>query len=163
MTKWPRRPHWEFEATYLGSDDAGDWLGIPAGTKMTRPGADYVAPVHQVGLSPARGGVGRGWIATFHADGGKVHTYVDMTTPPYWTDLVLRAVDLDLDVVRDPDGRVWLDDEEEFVQHQRELDYPPAVVTLAELTAERILAAVRDQRYPFDGTADEWLARVASG
>ena len=39
MTKWVDRPHWEFDATYLGSDAHGDWLGIPAGTAMARPGA----------------------------------------------------------------------------------------------------------------------------
>ena len=28
MTKWGDRPHWEFDATYLGSDEHGDWIGI---------------------------------------------------------------------------------------------------------------------------------------
>ena len=55
MTKWGQRPHWEFSATYLGRDAHGDWLGIPAGTTMTRPGMDYVAPVAQVGLVPGPG------------------------------------------------------------------------------------------------------------
>lgn len=162
MTKWGRRPHWEFDATFLGSDRAGDWIGIPAGTRMIRPGAEYVAPVHQVGLSPAPGpNPDRGWLATFHAEGGEVHTYVDMTTPPYWTDLDLNAVDLDLDVVRDPDGRVWVDDEDEFAQHQRAFGYPAEIVDLARTTAERIRKALRDQQHPFDGTADAWLERLS--
>ena len=55
MTKWGDLPHWEFDATYLGSDAHGDWLGIPAGTTMTRPGVDYVAPTAQVGLVPGPG------------------------------------------------------------------------------------------------------------
>jgi hypothetical protein len=158
LTKWGRRPHWEFDATYLGSDEAGDWIGIPAGTRMVRPGAEYVAPVHQVGLSPAPGpNLDRGWLATFHARGGEVHTYVDMTTPPYWTNLDLNAVDLDLDVVRGTTGEVWVEDQDEFARHQRELGYPAEIIALAESSAERIRAAMEGRRHPFDGTADTWL------
>ena len=115
MTKWGDRPHWEFDATYLGSDEHGDWLGIARSTVMTRPGMTYVAPTAQVGLVPAPGpDVERGWLATFHDVGGPVQVYVDITTPPVWDGAVLRAVDLDLDVVRGNTGRVWVDDEDEF-------------------------------------------------
>ena len=91
MTKWGDLPHWEFDATYLGSDVHGDWLGIPAGTTMTRPGVDYVAPVAQVGLVPGpEPAVERGWLATFHDEGGPVRVYVDMTTPPEWDQATVR-------------------------------------------------------------------------
>ena len=33
MSKWGDRPHWEFDALFLGSDRHGDWLGIPVGTR----------------------------------------------------------------------------------------------------------------------------------
>ena len=72
MTKWGDRPHWEFDAVWLGSDEHGDWLGFLEGTVMTRPGAIYVAPYDQVGLVPAVGlpDAERGWLATFHSPGG---------------------------------------------------------------------------------------------
>ena len=54
MTKWGDRPHWEYDAVLLGSDAHGDWVGVPAGTAMARPGATYVAPVDQVCLVPGR-------------------------------------------------------------------------------------------------------------
>ncbi len=38
MTKWGDRPHWEMDAVYLGADAAGDWIGFPVGTRMSRPG-----------------------------------------------------------------------------------------------------------------------------
>ena len=41
---------------------------------------------------------------------------------------VLRAVDLDLDVVRGTDGPLVVDDEDEFAEHQVALGYPPEVV-----------------------------------
>ncbi len=162
LTKWVDRPHWEFPGRLLGSDEHGDWVGFAAGTTMTRPGATYVAPVPQVVLVPGPGPEQeRGFLATFHAAGGPVHTYVDLTTPPVWDGPVLRAVDLDLDVVRGPTGRVWVDDEDEFARHRVELDYPPELVRLATAGCERLHAAVRDRTGPFAGAADVWLGRAA--
>lgn len=161
MTKWRDRPHWEFDATYLGSDEHGDWLGIPQGTRMSRPGADYVAPTDQVGLVPPVGpDAGRGWLATFHAVGGPVRVYVDVTTPPAWDGDLLRAIDLDLDVVRGTSGRVWVDDEDEFADHRVALGYPDEVVRAALDSCERVHALVADGAAPYDGSAEVWLARV---
>lgn len=163
MTKWRDRPHWEFEADYLGRDEHGDWLGILAGTTMARPGATYVAPTDQVGLAPAPGpGATRGWLATFHAVGGPVRVYVDVTTPPVWDGLVLRAVDLDLDVVRGNTGRVWVDDEEEFAEHRVRLGYPDELVHAALASCDRVRAAIEAAAAPYDGTAEAWLTRVGT-
>jgi hypothetical protein len=162
MTKWGGRPHWEFEAVHLGGDAYGDWCGVPAGTVFLRPDAEYVSPVDQVMLAPAADADDRHWLATFHADGGVVEVYVDMTTPPEWDGPVLRAVDLDLDVVRDPDGRVWVDDEDEFAEHRVAFGYPADVVAQAERAAERIRDAVSGRVAPFDGTTHRaWLDRFA--
>lgn len=168
MTKWGRRPHWELRAVLLGSDEHGDWLGFAAGSTMARPGASYVAPVDQVLLVPTAGDdLLRGWVATFHAPQGPLHTYVDMTTPPTWhvVDGVAEAhaVDLDLDVIRGTTGRVWVDDEDEFARHRVELDYPDDVVALAVATAERIQVAVRERVAPFDGSAERWFEQDWSG
>ncbi len=163
MTKWGARPHWEFDAVFLGSDEHGDWCGIEAGTVMNRPGATYVAPVAQVGLSPAPGpDEDRGWLATFHAEGGQVQVYVDMTTPPLWRSDpagdTLAATDLDLDVVRGNSGRVWVDDEDEFAEHRAEFGYPDDVVALAMRSCDRVRAALLAGTPPFDGrTHLPWL------
>jgi hypothetical protein len=161
MTKWVDRPHWEFDCWFLGSDEHGDWLGIPAGTPMARPGATYVAPTPQVGLVPPPGpDAERGWLATFHAEGGPVRVYVDVTTPPAWDGPVLRAVDLDLDVVRGNTGRVWVDDEDEFADHRVRYEYPDALVAAATASCDRVHAAVAAGTAPYDGSAARWLTRV---
>lgn len=163
MSKWGERPHWEFDATYLGSDEHGDWLGIPAGTRMQRPGADYIAPTNQVGLVPPPGpDPERGWLATFHDLGGPVRVYVDITSPPTWDGRVVRAVDLDLDVVRGNTGRVWVDDEDEFAHHRVAFGYPDGVAHGALASCERVLALVTDEAAPYDGSAAAWLANLAS-
>lgn len=162
MTKWGGRPHWVFDAAYLGSDEHGDWLGIPAGTRMRRPGADYVAPTNQVGLVPPPGpDAERGWLATIHDEGGPVRVYVDITTPPLWDGAMLRAVDLDLDVLCGATGRVWVDDEDEFAAHRVAFGYPDDVVRAAVHSCERVHTLVAGRAAPYDGSAAAWLARLA--
>ncbi|MDN4171473.1 DUF402 domain-containing protein [Nocardioides sp. SOB77] len=161
MTKWGDRPHWRYDAVLLGSDAHGDWLGVAAGTSMTRPGASYVAPTDQVVLVPPAGpDLERAWVTTFHGEGGPIEAYVDITTPPAWDGATLRAVDLDLDVLRGLTGRVWVDDEDEFAEHRVSLGYPPQVCDLAVASCDRVRALVAAAHAPYDGTAREWLARV---
>ena len=80
-----------------------------------------------------------------------------MTTQPVWDGSTVTSIDLDLDVVRDVDGVVRVEDEDEFAAHQVELGYPPDVVRAAEQTCLQVLADVRDARPPFDGSHLPWL------
>jgi hypothetical protein len=163
MTKYGDRPHWEFEATFLGSDGHGDWVGIPAGTPMARPGASFVPPVDSVLLVPAGG---EGWLGTFYAPGFRVTTYVDVTGVPRWDGPVLRAVDLDLDVVRGETGRCWIDDEDEFAAHIIEFGYPADLVAAASSTCDELLRRLRAGEGPFDPDVPaRWLdvLRLARG
>ena len=161
MEKWGGRPHWHIPGRWLGSDEHGDWIGIPAGTPMARPGLALALPNDQVGLVPAPGpDHERAFLATFHGPGGETRVYVDMTTPPVWDGATVRAVDLDLDVIQRLDGRVHVDDEDEFAEHRVELGYPPEIVALAEGSRDRIHAAIRDARAPFDGSHRRWQSAL---
>ena len=78
------------------------------------------------------------WLATFYGDDARrpFDIYVDIATPATWhDDHLVRAVDLDLDVIRGTTGRVWVDDEDEFAAHRVELDYPDEVVEQAVRSA----------------------------
>jgi uncharacterized protein len=160
MTKWGGRPHWEFPGRYLGADEHGDWIGYPAGTPMAKPGHEVRPANDQVGLVPRDAA----FLATFHGPGGwPVRTYVDMTTVPAWDGPVVRAVDLDLDVVEPLEGPVFVDDEDEFTEHRVTLGYPAEVAALAEATCAEVLEAVRRRTPPFDGSAQPWLDRLSLG
>jgi hypothetical protein len=163
MSKWGDRPHWAFDALWLGSDEQGNWIGIPSGTPMSRPGAHVVTGTDQVGLSPSatRPEDERWWIGTFHARGGPVRTYVDIATPPTWDGSTVRTVDLDLDVVCGPTGRIWIDDEDEFAQHRVELGYPDEVVQAAMASCNRIESAMTRGQAPFDGSHQIWLEELS--
>jgi hypothetical protein len=166
MTKWGDRPHWELDGTFLGRDDHGDWIGAPAGTLNARPGARFVSEVDAVTLVPRD--VELAWcLPTFQAPGIWCSLYVDITTPATWDDHVLRAVDLDLDVIvgtggHGRGGRIWIDDEDEFADHRVRFGYPDDVVAAAVAASERVFADVTAERAPFAGAADTWLTRLAT-
>lgn len=162
LSKWGEHRHWEYDAVLLGSDEHGDWIGITSGTRMTRPGKDYVAPTDQVCLVPAGGPGPRHWLATFHAIGGPVQVFVDMTTPPRWDGPVMRAVDLDLDVVRGLAGEVWVEDEDEFAIHQERYGYPEELIELARASRDQVLEALTHRHPPYNGAAQVWLDRLAA-
>lgn len=161
MEKWGGRPHWHIPARWLGTDEHGDWIGIPAGTPMVRPGLEVALDNDQVGLVPAGGpDLERAFLATFHGGGGDTWAYVDMTTPPFWDGPVVRAVDLDLDVIRMQNGWVLVDDEDEFAEHQVAFGYPAHVVEAARASCDALVAAVRAGAAPYDGAHTRWLAEL---
>ncbi|MGI9155223.1 MAG: DUF402 domain-containing protein [Marmoricola sp.] len=157
--KWPDGPHWEFDAVRVGADAHGVWCGIPAGAVLTRPGKTLTAAADHVTLVP----YDEWWLGTFYGTDPErpFDVYVDVATPSVWhgEDLV-RAVDLDLDVIRGTTGRVWVDDEDEFAEHRVSLAYPDDIVAGAIAACTRLGTAVRAGEPPFDPeTSQEWLAR----
>jgi uncharacterized protein len=157
MEKWGGRAHWHIPGRWLGRDEYGDWIGIAAGTLMVRPGRETISAFDQVGLVPGPGDDdSRSFLATFHVPDADTWTYVDMTTPPTWDGPVVRAVDLDLDVVRLRDGSVYVDDEDEFAEHTVTYGYPAEIVRLAEACRDRVYAAVLAAEPPFDGSHERW-------
>ena len=171
FTKWGEGRHWEWVGRYLGADEHGDWWVAPPGTRCVRPGRDFIEEVGWVSVAP----VGRGWAASFYPDPKHISVYVDMTTPAVWQrragtgehgdegpEWEVTMVDLDLDVVLTREGLLFVDDEDEFAEHQVSLGYPPEVVALAEDAARTVLAAVAEGREPFATVGDAWLRRVAS-
>jgi len=161
FTKWGGRPHWTYDALALGADEHGSWLAVPTGTVITRPGARIVTAQPQLVLAAA----GAGWVATFYAHGPgveepPVEVYVDVTTPAEVTAEEIRAVDLDLDVLRGLTGRVWVDDEDEFAAHREAYGYPPEVVTAALAACADLQRDLSQHAPPFDAaTARHWWAR----
>lgn len=162
--KWGDRPHWEYDAREVGSDEHGDWFGALAGTELARPGASFVASSAFVSLVPRDAA----FVATYYAPhaggpGDPVELYVDITTVPTRADGTVTAVDLDLDVVRGRSGRVWVDDEDEFADHRVRFDYPADVVALATASCDRVRAAVSAADGAFDPALGRaWLSRLTA-
>ncbi|MGN6782109.1 MAG: DUF402 domain-containing protein [Marmoricola sp.] len=157
MRKWPDRPHWEYDAVWLGSDATGQWLGVPRGTWLSRPGAGFHATADHAVLVPHDAW----WVATFYDEDRQrpVDTYVDMATPASWDGDVVSCIDLDLDVIRGTTGRVWVDDEDEFAEHRVSLAYPMEVVDSAVAACEEVRRLVAADEPPFHReSAAAWIA-----
>ena len=173
VTKWGDRPHWQFAGIWLGSDEHGEWLGFPCGTHNSRPGFEFDSEVDSVTLVPPDAF----YLATLHAAGIWCDLYVDIATPATWDGDVLRSTDLDLDVIRMAPvppvglpapfgltagwGELFIDDEDEFLEHQVTYGYPEDVIAAARASADGVKAAVEAGAAPYDGSHLRWLARLA--
>lgn len=168
--KWDGGPHWVFDTRYLGSDEHGAWVGYPAGTFFSRPGARFTAQGPGVGFFGANG-----WTPVLYRDHPHgMRLYIDLTTAPEWrtspdadarAGYEVTAVDMDLDVIafvdgtREPRGQSFIDDEDEFEEHQVRYGYPPSVVAKVRADADALLTAVRAGEPPYDeATAKRWFA-----
>jgi uncharacterized protein len=151
--KWPDRPHYALTALLLGEDEHGRWLGV-------REAAEMMRGSHVVFLTRSAGVIcvphNEWYVAHFPAN-HEPDVYVDIATPPTWTDVNVSMVDLDLDVVI-TDGDVSVVDEEEFESNRVRYGYPSDVVAMARRVAAEVVDAARRASPPFTrSTGDAWL------
>ncbi len=150
--------HWNQEATWLGEDEHGMWLGAPPNSESRR---GYEPPVvHRqahVLLFPRDAW----WTAAFNDEPRRTEIYCDVTTVPVWRDDEVTMIDLDLDVLRRRDGTVELHDEDEFDLHRERYGYPDDVVAAARTAAQWLHGALSGPTEPFAGGYRRWLAMVA--
>lgn len=89
--------------------------------------------------------------AVFEPKGAFKFWYCDVAMPCTLAGDVLAYVDLDLDLIAYQDGTYRVDDEDEFLVHQREYGYPPEIVARARAELAGLIAAHAARVYPFDG------------
>jgi protein associated with RNAse G/E len=154
--KWDGSRHWQFAMNRLGEDEHGLWLWSPAGSDMQR-GHEPLRRSSSINVKLIPDGK---WWTAIWSWRSKVDLYVDIITPPSWNGETVTMVDIDLDVVRWPDGRVELVDEDEFEQHRKEFDYPPRLVDTARSTAARMAVAVEMRHEPFGAVAEAWMQQA---
>lgn len=156
--KNPDHIHWGFAASFLGEDEYGSWMAVPAGTKRWK-GDRHVDPSAEdaVFCAPREGW----WHLHYNGDTTRYSHFVDIVTPPRWvSDNRYEMIDLDLDVVIDQDGSVEVEDEDEFEQHQVLYRYTPEMIRMAREETERVVAALLGRKEPFFDTAESWLRRL---
>ncbi len=160
-TKWGDRRHHTGALLWLGSDEHGHWLGDPVGNEWSGGPASFVSVTDNVLLVPRD----RGFTAMFYEPHPELEfrLYCDIVTGTGWThdgSALLTAVDLDLDVIDPFDGSgVWVDDRDEFADHQVELGYPAEVIAGAETETDRVVEEVRaGASWSRAETVDPWRA-----
>lgn len=151
--------HWGFEARWLGEDDWGDWIAVPAGTTRWK-GEESVRPTQSdaVFCAPREGW----WHLHYNGPTTQLSHFVDIVTPPIWiSENRYEMIDLDLDVVVARDGTVDVEDEDEFEIHQVSYGYTREMIRGAERETKRIVTELQARREPFFAVAASWLARLA--
>jgi protein associated with RNAse G/E len=156
--KWDGRRHWQFAMLRLGEDDHGLWLWSPAGTEMQR-GHEPVR--HSKGINVKLIPENKWWTAIWSWQ-GNIDLYIDIITPASWNGSTVTMVDIDLDVMRMPDGRVEIADEDEFEQHQVDMDYPQRLIDTARATTARLALAVEARHEPFGDVGDSWMRKAVA-
>ena len=159
--KYPDTPHWRHDLIRLGVDEYGVWLGASVGTRIQKgddPPKHMAHPFVQL-IAP-----NAWWTLIYNGDDHpKMSHYVDIITPAVWVeDDVVSMIDIDLDVVLEHDG-LRIDDEDEFLEHQTILAYPPWLVAGARAPTAEVYLAIEARRAPFFGPSEHWLSRLQSG
>lgn len=154
--KWGGARHWQFEMQRLGHDEHGIWLWSPQGTPIQR---GYEPVTRSKALNVKVIPEGKWWTAiwSWQRNAG---LYVDIITPPQWNGATVTMIDLDLDIVRWEDGRVAVVDEDEFAEHQVELDYPERLIHTARAVTAKVASAVEAGHEPFGSIAARWMAKA---
>jgi protein associated with RNAse G/E len=156
--KFDGRPHRSYAARFLGEDESGTWLGVPAGTPARVDGTrETLREEPYVLLVPGHAW----WTAMFNAPPRRTEIYCDVTTPARWSGRhEVTVVDLDLDVRRRRWGDIERLDEDEFAEHRVAFGYPDDVVTEATAASFWLAKALGDGTEPFANDFRPWLAMV---
>lgn len=156
--KWPDSKHWQYSMEYLGEDEHGRWLWAPARNiayrgeegpiELPNPSVKLISPDW--------------WAANFIQEpDGSTFIYADIIAPATWSDGRVTMIDLDLDVWSNRStGELRVLDEDEFLEHQRLLDYPAELIAGAEDAARRVFEAISTLREPFGQTGWRWLSEA---
>ncbi|MHA6758955.1 DUF402 domain-containing protein [Streptacidiphilus sp. PAMC 29251] len=92
----------------------------------------------------------------------RLDAYCDVTTPSWWPNSgEVTMVDLGLDVCRVREGgEIFVDDEDEFADHQVRYAYPPDVIARAAASADWLQTALRTGAEPFRSHFRAWLDQI---
>jgi protein associated with RNAse G/E len=92
------------------------------------------------------------WYNVFHfrePDGTPKATYTNITMPASFDGSVIDYVDLDIDVIHWPDGRVDVLDQDDFERNSVEYSYPDEVKRSAENALKEVLGLIERREFPF--------------
>lgn len=154
--KWMTTRHWQFDMYWMDEDEYGTWLWTPAGSAARR---GYEEPRTFTHLNVKLVVPGQWWTAIWN-DGGKYDLYIDTITPPAWSGDRVTMIDLDLDLARQTDGTVTIEDEDEFALHQDIYSYPPYIIDKAQAVTTATKARVENHEEPFDQVGAAMVARA---
>lgn len=157
--KYPDVPHWRHEdLLVLGKDEHGTWLGCEPGSEQQKGLGPITITRHPWVFCSVPDAW---WSLVFNSERPLTH-FLDIITPPKINGDRIEMVDLDLDVVRTAGGEVYIDDEDEFIEHQKLYGYPPWMIDKARTTTAELVIALEKEAEPFMGACQAWFDRFTA-
>lgn len=87
--------------------------------------------------------------------------YVNIATPASWDHGMFRFIDLDLDLIHEPDtAEPRLDDADEFERHAKTFGYPADLVARCWAAVDEVRDLFAGRVWPFDGSLYHWRPGV---
>jgi hypothetical protein len=163
-----------WRAYELGVDEHGLWLYTPKGSRYR--GLDDAGRVAECEVAQGNRDAGSPivhliapaawWIAVWYDRDGNVpgrgdplpYITIDVCTPPVLTAGEWVYEDLELDPHRDEDGRVWIDDEDEFAHACDTGLISPAERIAARSAADELRGLLVETAEPFGTAGWDWLS-----
>lgn len=96
-----------------------------------------------------------------------IYFYCNIATPIVFDKEAVKNIDLDLDIKVYPDFRFEVLDEDEFVQHQKTMDYDQDIVRIVRSSTKQLSEIIKKREHPFNhglilDLFDEYLASANS-
>ncbi|WP_257350825.1 nucleoside tri-diphosphate phosphatase [Pseudalkalibacillus decolorationis] len=89
-----------------------------------------------------------------------IHYYCNLGTPFTYDEEALKYIDYDLDVKIFPDMTYTLLDEDEFVLHRREMDYPREINDIMRRNLDQLYSLINQRKGPFEPFfVENWYER----
>ena len=76
--------------------------------------------------------------------------YCNLASPSIYDGEALKNIDYDLDVKMFPDGKYIVLDEDEFLLHQRRMNYSETLIDIVESEKDRLVEKVKAMEAPFN-------------
>ncbi|MFC5713278.1 DUF402 domain-containing protein [Thalassorhabdus alkalitolerans] len=100
-------------------------------------------------------------IGMVRADG--IYYYCNLGTPFLWDEEALKYIDYDLDIKIFPDMTYTLLDEDEYLQHKREMEYPRKVDRKIRHGVKELQSWIHQRKGPFAPQfVEQWYERYLS-
>lgn len=92
-------------------------------------------------------------------DSNQLKYYCNIAMPSVFTNGVCSFIDLDLDIIKNPEGDWTLIDEDEFVVNSKRYNYPKELINRAEEEAKKLKERIYNSKFPFDGWIEELILK----
>ena len=90
-------------------------------------------------------------IFRFHKPAGDLRNYYcNINMPPEFDGAILNYVDLDIDLIVWPDGRIITVDEDDFQENAEKFQYPPNVRRNAFDSVHELRSLIENREFPFN-------------